>query len=52
MKRTTKYLQDYLQKIIVVESKNKNKAKDLENISSSLDEEPAPYRRYITRSRA
>ena len=29
---------------MVVESKDKDKAKDLENISSSLDKELAPYR--------
>ena len=37
---------------MVVESMDKDEAKDLENTSSSLDEELAPCRQYITLSRA
>ena len=52
VKRTTKRLRGRPRKVVVVESEDEDEAEDLENTSSSLDEEPAPCRRYVTRSRA
>ena len=44
MKYMTKHPRGYLRKVMVVESKDEDETKDLENISSSLDKELAPYR--------
>ena len=52
MKRMTKRPRGRPRKVVVVESEDEDEAEDLENTSSSLDEESAPRRQYITRSRA
>ena len=44
MKYMTKRPRGRLRKVVVVESKDKDEAEDLENTSSSLDKEPAPRR--------
>lgn len=52
VKRTTKRPRGRPRKVVVVESADEDEAEDPENTSSSSDEEPAPCRRYVTRSRA